>query len=1051
MSKRFAYRVIVLLISALLPASSWAQATSGILSGIVRDPSQAVIAGATVTVANTETGAARTAVTNESGRYRIGELVPGTYQLTVSMDGFRREIRRDILLQVGQELSLNFALQVGEVEQQVEVTAEVPIVDTTTAVVAAVVSQEQLRELPLNGRSFTDLITLDTMANTPANQNSASTGNYGAGKQLTVAGARSDANSFTLDGTDMNATSNNTPGSAAGVQLGVDTIREFQVITANAKAEYGRSSGAVVNAVTRSGTNDIHGSLFEFLRNNALDARSFIDLPTATNPTGKLPPFRRNQFGGTVGGPIRRDTNFYFLAYEGLRQRLTETFVRRVPTAAGRQGAVSAVVPYINLWPLPTPGSRDFGDGTAEYYDTVGQPTNENFGSARYDHHLSEKDFFLGRYTTSKGDAILPGSFLATTGFETTNHYLTLQYDRIMGASLLNMFRAGYNRSYSNVIPNQVPGGQNLGFTSGQPIGALSASPITAIGPGGTVSLYQVQNAFQFDDNITYTRGDHTMKFGATITRFQWNTDQPAFIQGSITFNSLANFRALGAGTSATFLLPESSTYRHIRTTLMGFFAQDDWRVSPRLTVNYGLRWEFTNGLNEIDGLVSWIPDPDTTPLSGVQIGELWDNRIANFQPRLGFNWALDDNSNTVLSGGFGVFHNQVLHNAMVSFRAQQPFYFRGAFSNMNAAASGLFPNIRAMIAATANGADQPTSAAFRVTRSFDHDNFKTPTFYRYNLTIQRNLPGQMAARIGYVGAVSRHLARRQSLNTFPQPVRQTDGTLFFPPTPTPQFTNPEFAQIEWMSSDTNSSYNALNANLQKRFSQGMTYQASYTFSKCIDDSSSSETNYTTASTTGQWSPDRSLETARCNFNVPHSLSFNGLYELPLGSGRAYMNSGGISDIILGGWQIGGVITIQQGTPFTVTTNFSTSGHAFNANRPNLAPGVDIKEVTQGTFGTREQYFDPAAFVARPPAGTIGNASRNILLGPPVVQTNLTLSKSFALTEQAGLQFRSEFFNVFNQTNLGFPATNVNATGAGRINSTSTKNRQIQFALKLTF
>lgn len=1037
-----------------LPATSpigWGQATSGILSGVVKDQSQAVIAGATVTAANTETGATRTAVTNSTGRYRVGELMPGTYQLTVSMDGFRREIRRDIVLQIGQELALNFSLQVGEVEQQVEVTAEVPIVDTTTAVVSAVVSQAQLRELPLNGRSFTDLITLDTMANTPSNQNSASTGNYGAGKQLTVAGARSDANSFTLDGTDMNATSNNTPGSAAGVQLGVDAIREFQVITANAKAEYGRSSGAVVNAVTRSGTNELHGSLFEFLRNNALDARRFIDLPTATNPKGDLPPFKRNQFGGTVGGPVRPDTSFYFLAYEGLRQRLTETQVRRVPTAAGRQGAVSAVVPYINLWPLPSPGGKDFGDGTAEYFDTISQPTNENFGQARYDHHLSESDFLFGRYTISRGDNILPGSFLATTGYVTSNHYLTLQYDRIMNATLLNMFRAGFNRSLSDINPSQVPGAENLGFTPGRPIGALSASPITGIGPGGTVKLFQAQNAFQFDDTVTWTREAHTIKFGGTATRFQWNTDQPAFIQGSITFSSLANFRNLGPGTSATFLLPESSTFRHIRTTLLGFFAQDDWRVNPRLTLSYGLRWEFTTGLNEIDGLLAWMPDPNTTPLSGLKTGELWINRIKLFQPRLGVNWALDDQQRTILSGGFGIFHNQLLHNSMVSFRAQQPFYFRGAFPNMSATASGLFPNIRAMIASTANGADQPSSAAFRVSRSFDHDNFKTPTFYRYNLTIQRELPGQMVLRTGYVGAISRHLARRQSLNQWPQPVRQADGSLFFPPsTVAPQFTNPEFSQIEWMSSDVNSSYNALTMNLQKRFSQGMTYQASYTYSKCIDDASSSETNYTTAETTGQWSPDRSLETARCNFNIPHAFVFNGLYELPFGSGRAMMNSGGISDIILGGWQIGGVVTMQQGAPFTVSTNRRNAGFAFNANRPNVNPGVDIRKVTQGNFGNRERYFDASAFV-NPPAGTIGNASRNILLGPPLASVNLTLSKTFSLTEQANLQFRSEFFNAFNQTNLAFPTRNINASGAGKISDTSTKARQIQLALKLTF
>ena len=390
-------------------------------------------------------------------------------------------------------------------------------------------------------------------------------------------------------------------------------------------------------------------------------------------------------------------------------------------------------------------------------------------------------------------------------------------------------------------------------------------------------------------------------------------------------------------------------------------------------------------------------------------------------------------------------------------FRSQQPFYFRGAFNGINAV--GVFPNIRAMIAGTANGADQPTAAAFRVTRTFDHDNFKTPTYYRYNLTLQRALPGQLVAKVGYVGSVSRHLARRQSLNTFPQPIRQADGSLFFPCaaasaicyTPAPQFINPNFSQIEWMSSDANSSYNALNASLQQQFRNGMTFQTSYTWSKCIDDSSSSETNYSTAATLGQWSPDRTLERARCNFNIPHAFVANGLYELPFGAGRKFMNAGGVADWVLGGWQVGGVLTIQQGLPFTVTTSFRAPGFTgFAANRPNLTPTADAKKATSGSFGTRDQYFDPS-MVVNPAGGTLGNTSRNFLLGPPLATLNFTLSKSFSFTERTKLQFRSEYFNALNQTNLSFPASNINVAPPYRITDTSTKARQIQLALKLTF
>ncbi|MSO19733.1 MAG: TonB-dependent receptor [Acidobacteria bacterium] len=1064
----------VMMLALAMPAMIFAQANSSALSGVVRDPSAAVITGAAITVTNSETGLTRTRESDPAGRYRVGELPPGTYQITVSMAGFNRETRKDLVLQVGQELGLSFTLQIGALEQEIVVTSEAPVVETTTASVARVVSQEQLRELPLNGRSFTDLITLDTMASTPGNQ-AKGTANYGNSAQLTVAGARSDSNSFTLDGTDINGTANGSPGSAAGVQLGVDTIREFQVITANAKAEYGRNSGAIVNAVTRSGTNDMHGTLFEFLRNKTLDARRFIDLPTAQNPNGSLPPFKRNQFGGSLGGRIKQDKSFYFLAYEGLRQRLTETQVYRVPTADGRRGIGAGVlntvtntrpdvvvhpsiVPYVNLWPSPSLGSRSYGDGTADYFGPVVQPTNENFGSARFDHTYSEKDFLFARYTTSRGDSVIPSQLLSDSSFLSANQFITAQYDRIISSTMLNMFRAGFNRSFNDISPGQAPGGENLGFTPGQPIGSLGPTPLSTLGPAGIVRLYQVQNSFQFDDNLTINRGAHTWKFGTAVQRFQWNSDQPAFVQGSITFNSFTNFLLAGpTGTGATFLLPESSTYRHIRTTMYGFYGQDDWRVSPRLTINYGLRWEFTTGLKETDDLVSYILDPQTSRLEDVKVGELWDNKIKNFQPRLGLNWSLDEESKTVLSGGLGIFHNQVLHNSMVSFRAQQPFYFRGSFAGINSV--GVFPNVRAMIATTANGADQPTAAAFRVTRTFDHDNFKTPTYYRYNMTIQRALPGQLVARVGYVGSFSRHLARRQGLNTFPQPIKQADGSLFFPcatasavcSTPAPQFINPNFSQIEWMSSDANSSYNALTANLQQKFRNGMSFQASYTYSKCIDDASSSETNYSTAATLGQWSPDRTLERARCNFNIPHAFVANGLYELPFGSGRSFMNSGGVADWVLGNWQIGGVLTIQQGLPFTVTTNFRAPGFTgFAANRPNTSPNADATKATQEPFGTREQFFDTSIF-SNPAGGTLGTAGRNYLLGAPLVQLNFTLSKSFSISEQTKLQFRSEYFNALNQTNLSFPATNINVAGAGRITDTSTKARQIQLALKLTF
>lgn len=726
--------VIGLGICLTLSIIAFGQATGSAISGLVRDPSQAVIAGATVAVTNLETGIVRTAQTDAQGRYRVTELPPGSYEIAVTKPGFATAVRKGIVLMVGQEPTVNMTLEVGQVQQEVTVMEAAPVVETTSATVSQQVSQEQLRGLPLNGRSFTDLMTLTSMVNAPTNTaTGASAFNYGNGPQLTVAGARQDFNSFMIDGTDMNAPENGTPGSALGLQLGVDTIREYQVITSNAKAEYGRSAGGIINAVTRSGTNQLHGSLFEFLRNSDLDARRFID-------PSSLPPFKRNQFGGTFGGPIKHDKSFFFLSYEGLRQRLTTNQVYNVPTAQGRLGigvlspgqtVNPSVIPYLNLYPLPN--GRDLGGGVGQYTAPIYQPGSENFGSARYDHNLSDRDSYFARYTIDRGDNVIPGQFLSNTVIHTANQYVTVQEDHIFSPTLLNMFRSGFNRSFLQVLPTQVPNAQALGFYPGEPMGQLSVgtngSVISSTGPNGTTLLYQVQNAFQFEDDVTKTIGAHTMKFGTREERFQWNSDQPAFVQGSITFNNLQNFLLAGpAGTSATFELPGSSTYRHLRSTLISFFAQDDWKLTPRFMLSYGLRWEFTTGVSETNNLLShlrngWI----LSSYNDLVTGSLYKNRIDQLQPRLGFNWGLDPAQKTVLSGAVGIFQQPILNNYMTSFRAQLPFYFRGTFPNINATQT--FPNIYNMIASTAaSGVAIGALAAFRVNRALDYYNFKEPT-----------------------------------------------------------------------------------------------------------------------------------------------------------------------------------------------------------------------------------------------------------------------------------------------------------------------------------
>jgi hypothetical protein len=565
------------------------------------------------------------------------------------------------------------------------------------------------------------------------------------------------------------------------------------------------------------------------------------------------------------------------------------------------------------------------------------------------------------------------------------------------------------------------------------------------MGPAGIGIVDDVQNAYQYEDNLTYTRGAHTMKFGAAAEHFQWNTDNPAFWQGQWVFADQHEF-LLARRVDPQYRLPESSTNRGLRTTLLGFFGQDDYRVASNLTLNLGLRWEFTTGISEVNGKIAYLRrGPLEATLNDLALGKLWENHIRIFEPRLGFNWAMGRDQKTSLSGGFGIFHNQILHNSFISFRDQLPLNFRANPRNVDARST--FPDIEAAIRAA--------GVSFNASRHFDFENFKTPAFYRYNLMVQRQLPGEMAARIGYVGAMGRHMARRQLLNQFPAPVVRADGSLFFPSSPVPQAINPNFGRIEWMSSDVNSTYNSLMASLEKRMSQGLTFHGSYTWSKSIDDYSQSETNYSgETGANAQYGPDRVLERALSSYNVPHAFGFSGIYELPAGQGKPFLNSGGAAAAILGGWQIGGIVTLQQGLPFTVGSQITDAGFVFRANRPNLKPGVDVSKLAGGP---RDKYFDTSAFEA-PAPGTIGNASRNLLLGPGLQQVNFTLGKFFALGERLRLQFRSEFFNLFNHVQLRNPEARVfsnrrgvNST-AGRINeSLDNSARQIQFGLKLTF
>lgn len=1031
-----------------------AQVVTGAISGRITDSTAAVLPGVTVQIQNVDTNFSREIQTDSGGRYEARNLPVGSYAVTAQLSGFRTEIRRGITLTVASDVVVNMELTVGAVLEIVAVTADVPAVETRNATISGLVSQEQIRALPLQGRSYEALALLAPGMVTQPDAGRNNT--QGQGIQFSSNGARQDANLFLLDGATTNDHSNQSPGSAAGLSLGVEAIREFRVLTHSYSAEYGRNAGAVVSAITRSGTNQFHGSAYEFLRNDALDARNFFN-------RGELPPFSQNQFGVSTGGPVLKDRVFFFANYEGFRQKQGRTLIANVPDENTRRGLVRnpatgaldqvaispVIVPYLNMYPLPN--GRNFGDGTAQFIQDASTRANEDYYMGRTDFNLSKNDTFYGRYVYDPSESVtplpIPPFFSNATN---TNHYMILSETHVFSAASLNEFRFSFNRSTPRNGTGPLDLNHALDFVPNAGLGLISFSAsgqtLTNIGPQTNNPQYFPQNLIQVGDTFNHVTGAHAWKFGFNLDLYQTASISYGGARGEYTFPSLAGFLAGTPSRIEFFRIGgNSSPSNEYRQMLFGWFVQDDFRLRPNLTLNLGLRHEFLDTPREISGRTANLRNLTD---AAATVGPPWVVGKLNFAPRVGLAWDPKGNGQTSIRLGGGLFHNEMLGRAWYVF-SQAEYLFNETFLVRN---PPNFPN------ALQSGFTPGALSEKGVTYHAD-----TPTMVHYNLEVQQQATPTISVRAGYVGSHGYHLPVQQEDNIRIAQILP-DGSKFFPANA--PFVNPNFASIRQLHTIGISNYHALQAGVTKSFSGGLLVQSNYTWGKVLsqgDTVSSSQVGSTNAFIMDVGDIDRDY--GRSAFDQRHTFSLSSRYELPFGRSM----TSGIGKALVDGWEINGLVRAGSGFPVAVLTGFNNSrnGDAGIPDRPNLASGFSTDPTHGTTAGctgvaagqklrTPGLWFDPCAFEL-PAAGTFGNLARNTVSGPGFVTVDFTGVKRFALREGTHLEFRAEVFNLLNHANFKAPFGRIfNSSGtrngsAGVITETAGQNRQIQFGLKLTF
>jgi hypothetical protein len=1056
---------ILLLITTGLAA----QTPTATLTGIIKDSSGGVIAGAKVAASNDDTNIVRATLTNEGGEYTIPLLQPGAYSVRAEAGSFRTTVQRGITLQVDQKARVDITLEIGQTTETVQVTADAPLTDTESASLGTVIDNGKVVDMPLNGRQFYSLALLVPGTYQPVQ---GSTNAFRGG--FNVAGSSEIANNFTLNG----ITNNNAAVNAPSFWPSIDSIREFKLLTGVYAAEYGHNSGGQVVVTTKSGTNAIHGTAFEFLRNQVLDAKNYF------TPPGQSTGFKRNQFGGTLGGPVVKGKTFFFLSYEGLRLAQQVTALTTVPTAAMKAGdfsslsnlpspvrvldpatgqsfPVSNVIPQSRISPV---GQALIGYYPAPTFPTLaGKAPSNNYAfnairtealnqySGRIDHTFSTKDSLYGTVNHFDDPSFEPSNSICGArvipGFG-CNAGLTAQLygvveTHIFAPTLLNELHLGFNRlrqpriqEDASINFNQQFGIQSF-FGTAPNNGGLPSTTVTnyaALGGGTNPPQDRADNTYQIVDSLIWTHGRHNMKFGTDLSTFQSNFYYLNNSRGSLTFSSTSS------GPTSTYALADlllglpASTSRnpiapnvYFRTASAAVYAQDDFKLSSSLTINYGLRWEYFVPVHD-----KWGHNSSLDPATGLLVYPglasypqyLYQSDGTDFAPRLGFAWRPFNDAKTVVRGGSGVFYNsQATNNGLFGLMVNPPFRNPQTFTSSKD------------VPVTLANPFPAASAASSTTLTAINRDFRTATVAQWSLGVQRAITPNLVLDVTYFGSKGTHLPITYNLNQpLPGPgtVAQVNARRPYP----------AFGNIGWIESVANSDYQSLAAKLEKRYSNGLSFLASYTFGKSIDNAPGISTSSAASKSTAQNSLNLRGERGLSDFDARNRFVFSPAYDLPFGKGRSFVSDGAWSRIV-GGFQVSGILTLQTGNPLTPVYSGNISNTFTSSDRPNVAgdPNSGPKTIAE--------YFNVAAFV-RPPANSFGNAGRNMIRGPGFKNVDFALSRNFRLTEKVGVQFRGEFFNAFNHPNFGFPNTTADTTSFGTV-TTALDPRQVQIAARVTF
>ena len=1037
-----------------------AQVVGGTISGTVVDSTGAAIPGAQVLIHDDDTGSQRTLTTSSAGTFTAPSVGVGRYTVTVSAAGFTAYKRTEVTVTVGQTLELTLKLAVRSGTETVNVEDTPPAVNVSTEQSSGLVNSRQVKELPLNGRSYDQLLTLNPGIVNYTNQRSGGVGtsNSSVGSMFSVSGRRPQDNLFLLNGIEYTGASliNTTPGGTSGQLLGIDGIREFNVVTDTYSAAYGKRDGAQISIATTGGTNQLHGSAFEFLRNSFFDARNYFD-------GARIPEFQRNDFGAALGGPLRKDKAFLFANYEGYRQNLGESIVTLVPDATSRAKAVASVQPLLNLWPIangPEVLINGAGSGIALYTGTAPQHIREDFGTTRFDYNFGANDLFNAIYTVDDSAASTPSADpYSYVSERLREQVLSAQEQHIFSSHLINIARIGLSRS-TFYFYGYVPAAQQAlapSVRTGVPTYAVviagstasnGASSITTAGANVGSNNGITRNIYTFDDHAYYTIGKHTLQGGVWVQRLQSNDNLAQDQYGQASFASLSTFLA---GTIKTFTYAPVTTELGWRTLFVDAFLEDTWHISPRLEARVGFRSESSTGWSESQNRGSTYTFTNgiinTTPNSGLS-NNISNNRALFLpEPRVGLAWNVLGNGRTSIRASAGLHHS--LLDAL-DYRYDQAAPYNTVFSYSGTTVAN------------------PTSGTPLVSPSTIDSGIATPALLSYSLKIEQQIAPATSISVGYDGSHSYHQILNGDLNE-PAYTILANGTVYYPTTTK---ANPAVANTTSWWAGGSGNYNALVIDFRHDLARGVQFRANYTYSKNLDDGSAWNTSVSSNTPAFVEVPSLPhLDYGPAATDIRHIASFNGTYDLPFGRGQLFFaNTGRLSGHLVSGWSVATIANLTTGFPFSPQLGYNPTGSGDSRNpvRPNLNPSFTGALYTKGSTAARAtQFFNPNAFSA-PAYGTVGNAPRDGLVGPGFADWDLSLLKSTQFTERTRLQFRAELFNILNHTNLSLPnevvysagptqGTTANQTAAatfgspGVVSATANTSRQIQLGLKLLF